>query len=160
MRYAYFGFGMLLFGSIGVVIIMMFESITLDNDSEYYVLKEAQEAAMLESVDLACYRSSDVVRNDDNSPKRDADGNYTYVGCNGDRLKISEQKFVENFTRRFSQTISGNVDSYTLDFYDIIESPPKATVVVTSHNKSYSLVFKSDDLNITNNLSGILEMVD
>ena len=151
---------MIMFGLGGIVVIMMMLSITFDNDSEYYVLKEAMEASMLESVDLACYRSSDVVRNEDGTPKINADGSYTVDGCDGDVLKISEQKFVENFTRRFAESISGNVDSYTLNFYDIIESPPKATVVITSHNKSYRSVIQSDSLDITNNLSGILEVVD
>ena len=64
----------------------MFEFITLDNDSEYYVLKESMEASMLESVDLACYRSSDVYRNEDGSPVTYTDDNgqvvYKYSGCN------------------------------------------------------------------------------
>lgn len=158
MKYGYFGLALVAFGLFGLVIIMLFESITLDNDSEYYVLKEAMEASMLESVDLACYRNSGVEYDESGIAKKDASGNYIYTGCNGNILKISEQKFVENFTRRFSQSISGNVDSYDIKFYDIIEAPPKASVVITSHNGSYKLV--SDDIGITNNLSGILEVVD
>jgi hypothetical protein len=139
MKYGYWGFGMLLFGCIGLVIIVMFESITLDNDSEYYVLKEAMEASMLESVDTTCFRITKEVDTD---------------GCDG-QLKISEQKFVENFTRRFAASISGDVDDYTIDFYDIMEMPPKATVVIKSSNKDYKIVV--DSVDITNGLSGILE---
>ena len=151
------GMAMIFFGMVGIIIIMLFESITLDNDSEYYVLKESMEAAMLESVDFACYRSSAVKYNNSQVPEKDASGAYIYTGCNGN-LKISEQKFVENFTRRFSESISGNVDSYDIEFYDIIESPPKASVIVTSGNKSYESMV--NDVNITNYLSGILEVVD
>ncbi len=154
MKYGYMGLAMIFFGLFGVVIILLFESITLDNDSEYYVLKEAMEASMLESVDLACYRS-DACNKD--AFVQDNNGNYFYSGKNG-RLKISEQKFVENFTRRFSQTVSGNVNSYNINFYDIIESPPKASVVITSNNKSYKAVV--GDVDITNDLTGILEIVD
>lgn len=144
MKYAYWGFAMLLFGSIGLIIIVMFESITLNNDSEYYVLREAMEAAMLESIDLDCYRV-------------DTSSN----GCGG-QIKISEQKFVENFSRRFASSISGDANSYTLEFYDIIEMPPKASVNVIGTTKSYSLMVDgsgSDDgsFNLYNALTGILE---
>ena len=152
MKYGYMGLAMVLFGLFGVVVILLFETITFDNDSEYYVLKESMEAAMIESVDLACYRS-DVV---DTDVTVEGDS-YLYNGCGG-TLKISEQKFVENFTRRFSQSISGNVDSYDIKFYDIIESPPKASVVITSNNRSYNAVV--GDVGITNYLSGILEIDD
>lgn len=159
MKYSYFGVAMIFFGLLGLVLIIMFESITFDNDSEYYVLKESMEAAMLESVDLPCYRSTDVERDEQGKPVM-VNGKYVYKGCHGVNLKISEQKFVENFVRRFSQSISGNVSSYTIKFYDIIESPPKATIVVTSHNKDYKFMYGDDSLDITNNLSGILQTVD
>lgn len=141
MKYLYWWLGLILLGSFGIVVIAMFESITLDNDSEYYVLKEAMEASMLESVDVACFRKPSTYED----------------GCGG-RLKISEQKFVENFTRRFANSISGDVDEYTIDFYDIVESPPKASVVIKSSNTSYNAVVDSDSINIVNKLSGILEI--
>ena len=70
-----------MFGMFGIIFIVMFESITVNNESEYYVLKEAMEAAMLESIDLACYRLEP------------ADG-----GCDVNEVKIVEQKFVENYS--------------------------------------------------------------
>lgn len=136
MKYSFLWMTMILLGLGGVVIIVMFESITLDNDSEYYTLKEATEAAMLESIDRAYYTMSDG------------------------KFKISEQKFIENFTRRFAKSVSGDVDSYTLTFYDIIESPPKVSLSVKSSNGDYKLVTGEDDINIYNNISGILEVVD
>ena len=145
MRYAYFGFGMLLFGSIGLVIIVMMQSITINNDSEYYNLKEAMQAAMLESIDYACYR---------------VDGRTVSVENNdcGYLLKISEQKFVDNFTRRFFATIGGDAAKYTLEFYDIIESPPKASVVIRGNTDSYGIVSGNEGFTITNALTGILEL--
>ena len=121
----------------------MFESITINNESEYYVLKEAMEAAMLESVDLSCYRIDEELG-----------------GCNADQVKIIEQKFVENFTRRFAASISGDVTEYTIEFYDIIESPPKATVVIKGETQEYSLSMNDskDSFTILNDLSGILEL--
>ena len=107
-----------MFGLFGLVFIVMFESITINNESGYYVLKEAMEAAMLESVDLACYRIGDENGfydfDGDGMPDSDinGDGNINENdknACDGNDLKIVEQKFVENFTRRFAASITGDV---------------------------------------------------
>lgn len=139
MKYAYTGFGMLLFGIIGFAVIIIFQSVTVNNESEYYVLKEAMEAAMLESVDVSCYR------------------NDTLDGC-GEVIKISEQKFVENFTRRFVASVSGDATQYEIQFYDIIESPPKASVVIRGKTKNYNIMSQdgNDSFDIVNFLDGIL----
>lgn len=137
MKYAYAGIGMVMAGLVGVVFLVMFNSITVNNESEYYVLKEAMEASMLESVDIVCFRSK------------------YQDGCGG-TVKISEQKFVENFTRRFTASISGNAQKYDIEFYDIIESPPKATVVIKGLTDTYTIV-SENGFEIANSLSGILE---
>lgn len=139
MKYMFWGFALIMAGIFGIVFIVMFESITINNESEYYVLKEAMEASMLESVDVTCYR------------------NNTVDGC-GETIKISEQKFVENFTRRFVATVSGDASQYEIEFYDIIESPPKATVVIRSKTQNYSIMAEDDDgsFDIVNSLDGIL----
>ena len=139
MKYTFWGFALIMAGIFGIVFIMMFQSITVDNESEYYVLKEAMEAAMLESVDIACYRSSEQ------------------EGCGG-VVKISEQKFVENFTRRFVASIGGDVTQYEIEFYDIIESPPKASVVIKGKTKNYNILAEdgSASFDIVNYLDGIL----
>ena len=143
MKYMFWGVGLIMAGLFGIIFIVMFESITVNNESEYYTLKEAMEASMLESIDIACYRDSGE------------------NGCNGS-IKISEQKFVENFTRRFAKSVSGDVTQYKVDFYDIIEMPPKATVVVTGTTQRYFIFNskESDSFEIKNDLSGILEAYD
>ena len=179
MKYSFLGFGLIMMGLFGLVFIVMFESITINNESEYYVLKEAMEAAMLESVDLACYRIGDkygYVDLDENGvlDDIDGDGNITRYNdkfeiieedkddkyaCGDDEVKIVEQKFVENFTRRFAASISGDVTEYTLEFYDIIEMPPKVTVRVKAKTQEYMLSQGSkDSFDIVNELSGILEL--
>lgn len=139
MKYSFWGFALIMSGILGIAFIVMFESITVNNESEYYVLKEAMEAAMLESVDIACYR------------------NDTLDGC-GETIKISEQKFVENFTRRFVTSVSGDVTQYQIEFYDIIESPPKASVVIKGRTQNYSIMAQDGDgsFDIVNSLDGIL----
>ena len=142
MKYPFLALGMIMVGMSGLVFITMFQSITVNNESVYYVLKEAMKASMLESVDLVCYRSSEN------------------EGCGG-VVKISEQKFVENFTRRFAKSINGDASSYTLEFYDIIESPPKASIVVRGKNGEYKFhTGQSISSDIANALTGILETSD
>lgn len=161
MKYGYFGVGMLAMGGLGIIILLMFEFITVDNESEYYTLKEAMKASMIESVDMACYRNSAVVADENGEIIKPDGSRYSYIGCNG-KIKISEQKFVENFTRRFAASVNGDVDDYTIEFFDIIESPAKASVVVRSKNSRFRGVLgnKNDtgDIYITNDLTGILEM--
>lgn len=151
MKYTYWGIGLIMMGLFGLVFLVMFESITINNESEYYVLKEAIEASMLESVDLACYRLGD----------EDGDvAGSTDKACGDHDLKIVEQKFVENFTRRFVASISGDATKYELEFYDIIEMPPKVSVRIKGETKEYLLSTDDtkDSFTILNELSGILEL--
>lgn len=147
MKSGFAGLTMIMFGLVGLVLIVMFESITINNESAYYVLKEAMQAAMYESIDWQYFRTCE---NDNN------EGEY----------KIVEQKFVENFTRRFSASINGDANNYTLEFYDIIEKPPKVTVVIRSNTTTYTKkddsgnIIDKDETNIVNNLTGILEVYD
>lgn len=143
MKYAYLCLGLIMAGITGIVFIVLFQNVTVNNESEYYVLKEAMEAAMLESVDITCYRLTSIGENTNNE-------------CGKEKIKISEQKFVENFTRRFAESIGGNASNYKLEFHDIIESPPKATIVVKALTES-GLIDGKQSFSIVNNLDGILE---
>ena len=142
MKYAYLSIAFIVFGICGIFFLIIFENVTTNNESEYYVLKEAMEAAMLESIDMACYRIGEE------------DG-----GCRENEVKIIEQKFVENFTRRFSASINGTANEYEIEFYDIIESPPKATVIIKGKTINYLNEGADDEtFTIVNDLSGILEL--
>ena len=134
MKYTFWGFGLIMAGLFGLFFIVMFENVTINNESEYYVLRESVEAAMYESIDMSYY-----------------------IQTGG--LKIIEQKFVANCTRRFYESIEGNGDSYSLAFYDIMEKPPKVSVVATSKTDNYQLEINKEatSADIQNKLSGILE---
>lgn len=158
MKYAYMAAGFVMTGLVGIIFIMVFENVTINNDSEYYVLKEAVKASMYESIDLAYYRTCELDRTDD-------------VECPYGGLKISEEKFVSNCTRRFYDSISGITNKgYKLEFYDIMESPPKVSVIATSKTSSYNIFGKRGgeedtklvvegeaDFDIKNEVSAILE---
>lgn len=124
-----------MFGLVGFAIIFLFVQLTVNSDEEYYLLKEVTEAAMYDSVDLAYYRSTG-------------------------ELKIVKEKFVENFLRRFSESTNLNADSYEVKFYNIIESPPKVSVEITSELGERTFFESTDDYSVFNDLDAILEFTN
>lgn len=144
MKHAFWSAGLVIFGIVGVSFVVAFENIAVNNESEYYGLKEAVEASMYESIDLDYYRMC----TEDTSK------------CPYGDFKIIEEKFVANCTRRFFANINGTGDGYKLEFYDIMESPPKVTVVATSSTDSYDVnleIGKDANFDIVNNITAILE---
>ena len=136
MRYSFSSFGMILVGLIAFVIVITFQRVTINNEGDYYSLKEAMEASLFESIDIPYYRDAET----------------------GGTIKIVEEKFIENFTRRFVKNTVGNSNGYVLEFYDIMESPPKASVIIK--NKTESMTFSDEDFDVVNKLTGILVSKD
>ena len=114
MKWSFTGVGLIVFGLIGLTIILLFEQITTSNENDYYLLKEITNAAMVDSIDIAYYRET------------------------GD-LKIVREKFVENFTRRYSESTLFIGTSYTISFYDIMEVPPKVTILIDTGLEQYRI---------------------
>ena len=92
MKWSFASVGLIMLGLFGIVIIMLFNDITVSNEQDYYTLKYATEASMLEAVDETYYRLTGYV-------------------------KISKEKFVENFTRRFTETSTFGQGNYGIDFF-------------------------------------------
>ena len=134
MKWSFTGVGLIVFGLIGLTIILLFEQITTSNENDYYLLKEITNAAMVDSIDIAYYRET------------------------GD-LKIVREKFVENFTRRYSESTLFIGTSYVISFYDIMEIPPKVTVLIDTGLGQYRIFNDVDNYNVQNTLTGILEYV-
>lgn len=132
MKWSFTGVGLIVFGLIGLTIILLFEQITTSNENDYYLLKEITNAAMVDSIDIAYYRET------------------------GD-LKIVREKFVENFTRRYSESTLFIGTSYTISFYDIMETPPKVTILIDTGLGQYRIFNDVDNYNVQNTLTGILE---
>lgn len=139
MKWSFVSIGVLIFCIIGIMVVTFFNEITVSNEQDYYTLKEAAEASMYDAIDVAYYRLTG-------------------------KIKISQEKFVENLTRRFTETSTFGQGNYDLIFYDISESPPKISVRVIDSTNSYNLfnTFSVDigqtKLNIVNEISGILEI--
>ena len=123
-------------GLFGFLIIILFNEITVSNEQDYYTLKDAAEAAMIESVDVAYYRLTG-------------------------EIKISQEKFVENFARRFTETSTFGQGNYEIEYYQISESPPKVSLrIVDRTNKYNAYNVETTDFDIINELSAVLDVYE
>lgn len=132
MKWSFATIGVILLGVIGVSIILLFQTITTNNENDYYLLKEVTEAAMIDAIDIPYYRET------------------------GD-LKIVKEKFVENFTRRYSESTVFLSSNYTIKFFDIMETPPKVSIIIDTGIGEFTVGGNTDDYGIRNKLDAILE---
>lgn len=134
MKESMWGYWIVVLGISIMSVMVLLQNYTTTNEQDYYLIKNVLEASMYDAVDYGYYRDT------------------------GD-LKMNAEKFVENFVRRFSETVNIN-KTYDLKFYDIYEEPPAASVSVTTNtNKSNfgkSNTAAEDDASVTNRLTGIL----
>ena len=139
MKWSFAALGLIMMGLFGFIIIIMFNEITVSNEQDYHTLKEAVEASMVDAVDIAYYRLTG-------------------------EIKISQEKFVENFTRRFTETSTFGQGDYDIEFYQISESPPKVSLRIVDNTDSYKIyTFNADaggktQTRIINELSAILDV--
>ena len=120
--------GIILLAIITFGVINILQNYQTGNELDYYLLRETTEAAMTDAVDVGYYRLSGL-------------------------LRIDKEKFVESFIRRFSQNVS-NSRTYDIGFYDINETPPKVSILVTSDTTT---AVNGEDVGITNRIDAILE---
>ena len=130
MKESFWGIMVVMLGVISVAFIYFFQTYSNTNEQNYILLKEITEAAMYDAVDWAEYRSSGTVR-------------------------INREKFVENFVRRFAESVTlGN--TYQIDIYDVSETPPKVSLKVSSKLNS-NVTGELIEFDIVNRLDAILE---
>ena len=119
MKESVWGYWIIVFG-LGILgIMLILQNYTTTNEQDVYLIKEITDAALGDSLDLAHYRKYGEIR-------------------------IIKEKFVENFIRRFSETININ-KNYKISFYDIYEAPPKVSVkvaTVTGTFNASAILFK------------------
>lgn len=140
MKWSFATVGLVAAGLVGVVIIILFQNITVNNEEDYYLLKEISQAAMIDAIDLAHFREYG-------------------------KLKIVQEKYVENFTRRFADSVNAtNTSNYSLEFYNIMEYPPKASVNVSTNIGRYTIFRNSlgaaatQEYKVGNSLDSIIEI--
>lgn len=134
MKWGFAGLGAVIVGLFTLMGIYLFLDATIINEEDYYSLKETMEASMYDAIDIDYYQ-------------------------NTGEIKIVEEKFVEVFTRRFIEETTYGKNGYVIKFYDIIESPPKASVRIYGQTDEYQLSLDNDNLlgyDIINELDSIL----
>lgn len=130
MKESFWGVLVVMLGVVSIAFIIFFQNSTNTDEQNYILLKEITEAAMYDAVDYASYRSTGTI-------------------C------IDREKFVENFMRRFAESVSiGN--TYKIDIYDVSECPPKVSLQVSSKLDS-NVTGEEMEFDIVNRLDAILE---
>lgn len=130
MKESMWGYAIIILGILAVGVIWFFANVTRTDQHNYNLLKETVEASMIDAVDLSAYRKDSTVR-------------------------IEEEKFVENFVRRFAENADLSND-YLIEIYDINETPPKVSLKVLSRN-STNATGEVVTFDIVNNIDAILE---
>ena len=130
MKESFWGIMVVMLGVVSVAFIYFFQSYSNTDEQNYILLKEITEAAMYDAVDMASYQTTGNVR-------------------------IDREKFVENFIRRFAESVTlGNV--YVVKIYDVNEYPPKVSLEVSTKLNS-NVTGELIEFDLTNRLDAILE---
>lgn len=132
MKWSFTSVGLIVFALVGLTILILFQNITTNNENDYYLLKEVTEASMIDAIDMKHYKETG-------------------------ELKIIKDKFVESFTRRFAESTVFASSNYTINYFDIMEEPPKVTVSINTGIGEYTIYQDTSDYNVANTLSAILE---
>lgn len=141
-------------GILGIVLINIFSDILIANEQDYFILKEATEAAMVESVDPDTFSyglTDEKYRSEYNHcPVKDVPGT----------IRIDKDKFVESFLIRFTNSITLK-KTYDINIVDISECPPKVSIAIKAKDK-YSFIeffrvsYDSGE-QVVSRITGILE---
>jgi len=106
MKEAMWGVGIIMLGMTSLIVVNYIGNLGTNNELDYYALREVTEAAMIDAVDLEYFRVTG-------------------------RLRISSNRFVDNFSKRLTM-IAGANRRYEIQFVDIVEEPPKVSVRLLS----------------------------
>ena len=133
MKESMWGAMVIMFGMTAIMVIYFFQNVTNTDEHNYNLLRETTEAAMYDSFDLSAYRH---------------DGS----------IKIVQEKFIENFIRRFAENAS-LAHTYKIDIYDINEVPPKVSLKLSTADGSTSTNVTGETVtfNVVNRIDAILE---
>lgn len=130
LRESVWGYAIIVLGILAIAIIWFFANTTNTDQHNYNLLKETVESAMNDAIDLSAYRKDGTIR-------------------------IEEQKFVENFIRRFAENAELS-NTYLIEIFDINETPPKVSLKISSV-KETNVTGDIVDFDIVNNIDAILE---
>lgn len=121
--------GIIILGVLTLAVVNIIQNYQTGSELDYYLLEETTEAAMIDAVDLGYYRTS------------------------GGVLRVDREKFLENFVRRFAESVNQD-RNYKIRILDFNETPPKVSIQVGS---STVATFAGDNFDIVHKIDGILE---
>lgn len=133
MKESMWGYWIVILGISIFALMMLLQNYTTTSEQDYYLMKEVMEASMYDAVDYGYYRETG-------------------------KLTMNTEKFVENFIRRFADSVNIN-KNYKLDFYQIYEEPPAASVKITTRTNDTNFGDSNKSVSeeeIVNRLTGIL----
>lgn len=180
MKEAFWILGIFVVGLLGIILVNLFGNITVTNQLNYTTMKNAVEAAMIDSLDEAYYRAgfclcTDVAQESNKWSFKD-DKEYDLVDItydNGKETCVSTKKycqvlhherrlnkkvFQESLIRRTAEMVNNN-KYYEIIIQDIIEYPPKVSVRIDSKDTEYSPTDKeSGGYTIVNQMDAIIEV--
>ncbi len=140
MKESYWGYWFIILGIFIASVMMLTNDATTSNTQDYYQLKEVANSALYDAID------------------------YRYYAQTG-QIRILKEVFVENFIRRFAETVSVT-DSYNVQFYDLYESPPKVSVKISTTTAGFIIGRDTEatagehamtDLDVVNSIDLIVE---
>ena len=131
MKESYWGYWIILLGVFIVVVMLFTQNATTTNTQDYYQLKEVANSALYDAIDYSYYAKTQQIR-------------------------IMKEVFVENFIRRFAETVR-TTDTYDISFYDLYESPPKVSVRIATNTGDYIVAGDDSNLGIVNTIDLIVE---
>lgn len=132
MKETYWGYWLIILGILILGVMLLVNSTSTSSTQDYYTIKEVTQASMIDAIDFAYYRLW------------------------GD-VKMSEQKFVENFLRRFADNTTLS-NTYEVSFYDLYEVPPKVSVKIASKTGTYNVAFDPTSFDVVSTIDAILEV--
>lgn len=135
MHESFWGTFIIAAGVIIIGLIFFMQKVTNSDQQLNTLLKETTNAAMWDAFDYEKYSET-----------------------NGDVIRIDREAFVESFIRRFSQNASLTT-TYTIEFYDINEYPPKVSIRVKT-KETGAVMNEQYSFNINNQIDAILETRD
>lgn len=182
MKAAMWGVGLIVMGLLGILLINLFGNITVTNQFNYTTMKNAVQAAMLDSLDIAHYRAGFCLCSKDGSSinndtlKSFTDKNqYEFRDITNDKCvnqdgevmnncvslygeyRLDQEKFEKIFYERFNKVITNNKE-YEYVIKEIIEYPPKVSVMVISKDDEILPTDKSlGGYSIVNKIDAIIE---
>lgn len=132
MRESMWGIFVVGVGTGLILLIYFMLNVTSTDEHNYYLLRETTEASMRDAINMVDYRVNN-------------------------QISINREKFVESFVRRFAENADLSND-YTIEIYDINETPPKVSLRVKS-SKSGVVASEQVTIGLNNQLSAIIEEI-